>query len=132
MYHPTTGQALAVERIRSLVAHADHFRAVREASHAVPAQPRHVTYRPAVPRDAQALARLAVLDDSTVPAGDVLVAEVAGIVVAALGSYGHAVADPFTPTAALVDNLRSLHPAGSPLPRALGRPFRAHGVAVEA
>ena len=62
-----------------------------------------VTVRFATPDDARELRRLAQLDSGPVPAGEALVAEVDGQLLAALplGS-GKALADPFRPTAGLV------------------------------
>jgi hypothetical protein len=63
--------------------------------------------RQATADDAGELARLAALDSRPVPAGDVLLAVVDGAPVAAVEvGTGAVVADPFTPTADLVDLLR--------------------------
>jgi hypothetical protein len=65
-----------------------------------------VTIRYARPDDALALLDLADLDSSTPPTGIVLVAEVGGRIWAAHSlDDGHAVADPFRPTAHLLDLL---------------------------
>jgi hypothetical protein len=65
-----------------------------------------VLIRTATAADAPAIERLAALDSSPVPAGDLLVAEVAGQVHAALRIADHAViADPFEPTAGLISLL---------------------------
>jgi hypothetical protein len=62
-----------------------------------------ILIRPATTADTAAIERLAALDSSVVPTGDLLVAEVAGEVRAALRIADHAViADPFTPTAGLI------------------------------
>ena len=67
----------------------------------------HVVIRPAGPRDGEALRRLAELDSARVPRGQVLLAEVDGAVVAAVGVTGaQAVADPFRRTADIVELLR--------------------------
>ncbi|HWK29147.1 MAG TPA: hypothetical protein VNS09_21475 [Solirubrobacter sp.] len=59
--------------------------------------------RPAFDADAGAVARLAALDSSHVPAGDVLLAEVGDELWAALSlADGHAVADPTRPSAEAV------------------------------
>ena len=65
-----------------------------------------VTIRMAVPADAAALSRLAQLDSAPPPDPMALVAEVGGELCAALelGS-GRAIADPFRPTAELVEML---------------------------
>ena len=66
-----------------------------------------ISIRTATTEDSSALNRLAALDSAPVPAGPVLIAEVNGRPEAALGMEDHAVvADPFEPTAQLVDLLR--------------------------
>ena len=66
-----------------------------------------ITIRTARPADADALRRLAALDSQRLPAGDLLVAEVGGSIVAAYEpTQGRAVADPFSRTAGAVDLLR--------------------------
>lgn len=62
----------------------------------------HLIVREAVPADFDALVRLAALDDRRVPSGKIVLAEVDGELVAAVSLDGHAVADPFRPTADLV------------------------------
>ena len=59
-------------------------------------------------RDARKLERLAALDSAPTPAGPTLVAEMDGQLVAALPLSGtaQAVADPFVPTAPVVELLR--------------------------
>jgi hypothetical protein len=66
-----------------------------------------LTIRWAFPDDARAVARLAALDSRRVPAGQLLLAEIDGEpwAAVAIGS-GAVIADPFRPTAALVDLLR--------------------------
>jgi hypothetical protein len=62
-----------------------------------------VLIRAARGSDGSDLVRLAALDSSKVPAGDVLVAETDGRVIAAIDSQsGAAIADPFQPTADVV------------------------------
>lgn len=57
--------------------------------------------------DASKIRRLALLDDRRPPAGPALLAYVDGELRAAVGLRdGHAVADPFRPTAEIVDLLR--------------------------
>lgn len=66
-----------------------------------------ITIRQATTADAFALRRLAALDDRAALHGEVLVAEQAGEIRAALSvDNGRAVANPFAPTAKLVDMLR--------------------------
>jgi hypothetical protein len=56
--------------------------------------------------DARVLARLAALDSARVPGADSLIAELDGVPVAALDlADGHVVADPFAPTAEVVELL---------------------------
>ena len=67
-----------------------------------------VTIRCAGTGDAPALRRLAELDSSRVPSGDVVIAEVDGEPRAALSrTSGAVVADPFHRTAGLVELLRT-------------------------
>jgi hypothetical protein len=66
-----------------------------------------LTIRRADTDDALALRRLAVLDSSDPPTGEVLVAEVGDELWAALSvETGAAIADPFRPSGELVDLLR--------------------------
>ncbi len=66
-----------------------------------------ITIRQATTADAFALRRLAALDDRAALHGEVLVAEQAGEIRAALSlDNDRAVANPFAPTARLVDMLR--------------------------
>lgn len=72
------------------------------------ASDRSVTLRFGSPADNGALARLAAVDSAEPPAQPVLVAEVDGQVVAALAlSDGTSIANPFSPTADLIDLLRT-------------------------
>ena len=69
----------------------------------LPAKSTDFTLRLAVPADAEAIDRLALLDSRRAPRGTVLLAEVDGELWAALSvDDGHAVADPFRPTGELV------------------------------
>jgi len=81
-----------------------------------------LTIRPADLADLAGLDRLAALDSSSPPTGDVLVAEVGGELWAAIEiETGAAIADPFRPSADLVELLR-LHASGERRSsRALGR-----------
>lgn len=84
-----------------LIAH-DTNRSSRPSSTGQPA-PSGVTIRRSVPADTRAIERLAALDSARAPAGDLVVAEVDGCLVAALPLHGgRPVADPFQPTAELV------------------------------
>ena len=65
-----------------------------------------VTFRYAVPADAQALTELAQLDSSRAPRGDVIVADAGGELWAAVSlEDGHAVANPFRPSGELTWSL---------------------------
>jgi hypothetical protein len=79
--------------------------------------------------DAPALARLAALDSAPTPRGEVLVAEVDGVLLAALAlEEGRAVADPFVATAELVALLRlraEQAARGEPRPAGLLRRLRS-------
>jgi hypothetical protein len=67
-----------------------------------------VTLRCAEPRDDGALTRLAALDSALPLAAPVLVADLDGELLAAISlADGAAIADPFKPTAALVELLRA-------------------------
>jgi hypothetical protein len=67
-----------------------------------------VTIRPAFPDDAPAMARLAALDSQRAPVGPLLLAEIDGEPWAAIAlETARVIADPFRPTAALVDLLRA-------------------------
>ena len=66
-----------------------------------------LTIRHANGADSPALTRLAALDSSRVPTGELLLAEVNGDIVAALSlDTGAVIADPFEHTASVVDSLR--------------------------
>ncbi len=66
------------------------------------------TIRPAHESDGPALRRLAVLDSAAVPAAPVLVAEIDGKLVAAVGVVsGEVIADPFVPTSEVLELLRT-------------------------
>ena len=78
-----------------------------------------VLVRPARTVDAADLAALAVLDSAAPLTGDVLLAVSGGEVAAAMSlDTGAVVADPFVPTAHLIDLLRT---AARPAPRRHGR-----------
>lgn len=74
-------------------------------SHTSPAD--EITVRPAVAADRDAVARIAERDSRPTPRGTLLVAEVAGEIRAAIAlDDGATIADPFRPTAELVEMLR--------------------------
>jgi hypothetical protein len=86
-----------------------------------------LTIRHAIAADEADLTRVAALDSSRVPSGELLVAELDGRVVAALSiDTGAAIADPFEHTAAIVESMRaqareSRAPRPAILPGHLGR-----------
>jgi hypothetical protein len=68
----------------------------------------HLTLRHATATDDAALTRLAALDSSRIPSGELLVAELDRTLVAALSiDTGAVIADPFEHTAAIVESLRA-------------------------
>ena len=82
----------------------------------IPAQPAPLRIRQARHDDAAAVLRLAALDSSHVPAGDLLLAEVGEELWAAFSlEDGHAIADPLRPSADAVlllgQRARQLHKA---------------------
>jgi hypothetical protein len=109
MLNPTLHRLLANTRADELrgtgARRVDWLSRRRRRAEAVPVE-QAVTIRYAFADDAYALARLATLDSSEVPAQPLLVAEVDGQLRAALSMADRAViADPFHPTAALVELL---------------------------
>ena len=86
-----------------------------------------ITIRHATAADEADLTRLATLDSSRVPSGELLVAEADGTLIAALSvDTGAAIADPFEHTAAIVGSMRtqvreSRAPRPALLPGHLGR-----------
>ena len=86
-----------------------------------------LTLRHAIAADEAALTRLAALDSSRLPSGELLVAELDGTLVAALSiDTGAVIADPFEHTAAIVASLlaharKSRAPRPAILPGHLGR-----------
>jgi hypothetical protein len=66
-----------------------------------------ITITHSIAADADAIRRLALLDDRRAPHGPALLAYVGGELRAAVGILdGHVVADPFHPTADIVEMLR--------------------------
>ena len=86
-----------------------------------------LTIRHATVTDEADLIRLAALDSSRVPSGELVVAQVDGTLIAALSiDTGATIADPFEHTAAIVDSMRaqvraSRVPRPAILPGHLGR-----------
>jgi len=88
--------------------------------------PNSLALRVAAPADARAISRLAALDSAAVPAAPLLVAERDGAVVAAISlPAGDVIADPFAPTADIVDLLRVRRGQAVPKPRSVFRGLSA-------
>jgi hypothetical protein len=105
----TLDSSVAAAQIADRHAAAASARAARKAriSPTAPSGERLVLRRAAA-EDELALARLARLDSAPRPAGEMLVAEVEGKILAAVPfGGGRAIADPFQPTADLVDLLQA-------------------------
>jgi hypothetical protein len=66
-----------------------------------------VTIKLSTEADRERVRRLAELDSKRPPQGDVLLAEVNGRLLAAIGMDGRVIADPFERTGAVVDVLRT-------------------------
>jgi hypothetical protein len=79
-----------------------------------------LSIRLATDSDRHRIERLAELDSGRAPHGDVLVAEVNGRLIAAVGMDGSVVADPFQRTAGVVRRLRD-QLDGKPVRRTRGR-----------
>jgi hypothetical protein len=110
MISPQLHMALARAKVDQLRRRADAYQFARGRTQ--PGQSvsvdRTVALRFASPTDQGALARLAELDSSTPPVEPVLLAEVDGQLRAVLALIGGGViADPFYPTAGLIDLLRA-------------------------
>jgi hypothetical protein len=107
---PELHRALAQTRVDDRRRAADAYRLTHRRSQPgrAIATDRSVTLRFASPADQSQLARLAELDSATPPAQPVLLAEVNGQLRAALALTDRTlVADPFHPTADLIDLLRA-------------------------
>jgi hypothetical protein len=103
----STASYVAAEQVADRRADAAAFHAASIAS--MPAAPgERVVLRHSLPQDAAVLDRLAQLDGAPRPVGAVLVAELNGEILAAMPAEGgRAFADPFRPTAELVELLRA-------------------------
>ena len=118
----STASYVAAEQLADRQADAITFHAASQAASTAAAPRDDVVLRRSTSQDAAALARLAQLDGAPRPVGDVLVAELGGEIVAAVPvEGGRAIADPFHPTAELVELLHArLAAKGAPsrrLPR---------------
>ena len=90
--HPTISDTLSRTRVAELRGQAT----------------RRLSFRSVEPADRAGLDRLAALDSARPLEAPVLVAEVDDTLVAAIGAGGEVIADPFVPTAALVQGLRRI------------------------
>lgn len=106
--NPFLSKEMASEHIRDL--HEQSARSSRRRKRERSDESEHlaaVRIRRFTERDIDAVVRLAELDEKPTPTGGVLVAEIAGELVAALPlDGGPAIADPFRPTADVVGLLR--------------------------
>jgi hypothetical protein len=103
MMHPAFREMMLQENQRNLDRKLRHSYLLRErhVPAAPPAEP--VMLRLSSVHDDEVLGRLAVLEGRRAPTGQHVVAEVRGVVVAALPlGPGSAIADPFRPTAHLI------------------------------
>jgi hypothetical protein len=99
---------VAAEQLADRQADAAAYRAAHQPAPVVTAPRERLVLRRSVSEDAAALTRLAQLDGAPRPAGAVLVAELDGEILAAVPfDGGRAIADPFSPTAELVELLRT-------------------------
>jgi hypothetical protein len=106
----TLDSSVAAAQISDRRAAAAAVRAARRAasSPVAGAPGERVVVRPSRPQDGIVLDRLAALDGARRPAGELLLAEVDGEVLAAVPvEGGRAIADPFRPTADLVEQLHA-------------------------
>jgi hypothetical protein len=104
----STASYVAAEQVADRQADAIAFHAASQAAAAAAAPRDDVVLRRSTANDAPALARLAQLDGAPRPVGAVLIAELDGEIVAALPvDGGRAIADPFRPTAQLVELLQT-------------------------
>ena len=104
----TLDSSVAAAQLADRQAAAAASRAARDAAPVALAPLEHLVLRRSASWDAEALTRLAQLDGAPSPAGPMLVAELSGEIVAAVPfDGGRAIADPFRPTAALVELLHA-------------------------
>jgi hypothetical protein len=104
----STVSYVAAEQLADRRAAAVAYRAAREAAPVPAATSERLVLRRSGSQDAAALTRLAQLDGAPRPVGAVLVAELDGEIVAAVPfDGGRAIADPFRPTAELVELLHT-------------------------
>ena len=104
----TLDSSVAAAQLADRHAAAATARAARDAAPVALAAREHLVLRRSASWDAEALTRLAQLDGAPSPTQPMLVAELSGEIVAAVPfEGGRAIADPFRPTAALVELLHA-------------------------
>jgi len=104
----TLDSSVAAAQLADRHAAAATFRAARRARTSSPGPLARLVLRRAAAEDEAALVRLARLDGARRPSGQMLVAEVEDQIVAAVPfDGGRAIADPFRPTADIVELLRA-------------------------
>jgi hypothetical protein len=104
----STESYVAAEQLADRQAAAAAFRAAQVAAPVTTLPSERLVLRRSGSQDAAALTRLAQLDGAPRPVDAVLVAELDGEIVAAVPfDGGRAIADPFRPTAELVELLRT-------------------------
>ena len=119
----TLDSYVAAAQVADRHAAAASFRTARRARNSsAAAGSERLILRTASAEDASALTLLARLDSSPRPSGDMLVAEVEDDIIAAVPlAGGRAIADPFRPTADVVELLRAraelVSPRRRPAPR---------------
>jgi hypothetical protein len=119
MISPQVKLAMAQAKVDDLRRAADSYRLAHAQPEPSVSAQRSVTLRFANPADRWPLARLAQLDSASPPGQPILLAEADGQVRAALALTGGAViADPFYPTADLIDLLRARARQLGAVPRA--------------
>lgn len=92
--HPELHSRVASERLKD-----DHHGLEPESDGTATLEPETITIRPLQEDDADAVERLAELDERPVPPGPLLVAEVEGSLEAAIGLEGReTIANPFSPS----------------------------------
>lgn len=105
MYHPTHIPTHIQEQAEA-TRHAEHLQAITATTTPAPVSETDITVRALHTEDAERLQRLAGLDSSPVPTGQVLGAEVDGTLVAVISlGNGGVIADPFRATSNAIELL---------------------------
>jgi hypothetical protein len=101
LLHPDLHSRVASERLKD-----DHDGLEPEGDGTPTVEPETITIRPVCEDDAEAVERLAELDERPVPQGSLLLAEVEGTIEAAIGLEGRdTIANPFSASAGVVSLL---------------------------